>query len=53
MYGIRDITSRVLRNAYWDEFSIAIYGNIAYGQMAAAFAYRRIPSCLDADLEFR
>ena len=29
-----------------------IYGNIAYVQMASAFTYRRIPCCLDADLEF-
>ena len=38
--------------ACWGEFSIAIYGNVAYFQMAAAFVYRRIPSCLDTDLEF-
>ena len=53
MYGIRDVTSGVPRKASWGEFSIAIYGNIAYVQMAAAFACRRIPSCLDADLEFQ
>ena len=39
--------------AYWGKFSIAIHGEIAYVQTAAAFAYRRIPSCLDADLEFQ
>ena len=49
--GMRLITSRVPRKACWGEFSITIYGNIAYVQMAAAFAYRRIPSCLDADVE--
>ena len=53
MYGIHDVTSGVPRKAFWGEFSIAIYGNVAYVQTAAAFAYRRIPSCLDADLEFQ
>ena len=53
MYGIHDVTSGVPRKACWGEFSIAIYGNIAYVQMAAAFVYRRILSCLDTDLEFQ
>ena len=50
MYRICDVTSGVPRKACWGEFSIAAYGNIAYVQMAAAFAYRRIPSYLDVDL---
>ena len=49
MYRIHDVTSGVPRKAYWGEFSIAIYGNIAYIQMAAAFMYRENPSCLDTD----
>ena len=28
------------QKACWGEFSIVIYGNMAYVQMAAAFAYR-------------
>ena len=51
MYGIHDVTSGVPRKACWGEFSIAIYGNIAYVQMAAAFVYRILS--LDADLEFQ
>ena len=30
MYRIRDVTSGVPRKACWGEFSIAIYGNIAF-----------------------
>ena len=48
MYGIRGVP----QNVCWDEFSIVIYGNIAYVQMAAVFMYKRTPSCLDTDLEF-
>ena len=47
MYRIHDVTSGVPRKACWGKFSIAIYGNIAYIQMAAASPYRRIPNCLD------
>ena len=38
-------TPGMSQKACWGEFSIAIYGNIAYIQIAAAFSYRRIPSC--------
>ena len=53
MYGIRNVTFGVPQKACWGKFSIATYGNIAYVQMAAVLAYRKIPSCLDADLEFQ
>ena len=53
VHGIRDVTSGVPRKACWGEFSIGIYGNTAYVQTAAVFVYRRIPSCLDADLEIQ
>ena len=46
MYGILDVMSGVSQKACLGEFFIVIYGNIAYIQTAAAFAYRRIPSCL-------
>ena len=53
MCGIHDVTSGVPQKACWGEFSIVIYGNMAYVQMAAAFAYMGIPSCLDTNLEFQ
>ena len=37
MCGIRDVTSGVPWKACWGEFSTAIYENVAYVQMAAAF----------------
>ena len=45
--------SGVPRKACWGEVSIAMYGNITYIQIAAAFAYWTIPSYLDVDLEFQ
>ena len=54
VHGIRDVTSGVPWKACWGEFSIGIiYGKTAYVQTAAVFAYRRIPSCLDTDLEIQ
>ena len=45
----RDVTSGVPRKACWGEFSIAMCGNVAYVQTAAAFAYRGIPNSVVAD----
>ena len=50
MYGIHDVTPEVPQKACWGEFSTAIYGNVAYIQMAAAFEYR---GCLYSNLEFQ
>ena len=51
---IRDVMSGVSQMAYWGEFSIVIYGNVANVQTAAAASHAgKIPSCLDTDPEFQ
>ena len=50
--NIRDITSGVPQMASWGEFSIVIFGNMAFVQMAAASRTGEILSCLDTDPEF-
>ena len=51
--NIRDVTSGVPQKACWGEFSIVIYGNMAYVQTAAASRTGEIPSYLDTVLEFQ
>ena len=51
--NIRDVTSGVPKMACWGEFSIIIYRNMAYVQMAAASHTGEILSCLDTDPEFQ
>ena len=51
--SICDVTSGVPRKACCGKFSIAIYGNMAYVQTAAASCTGKIPSCLDTDPDFQ
>ena len=51
--NIRDVMSGVPQKACWGEFSIDIYENMAYVQMAAALRTGEIPSCLHTDPEFQ
>ena len=51
--NIRDVTSGVPQKACWGEFSIVIYGNMAYVQTDAASHTGEIPSYLDTDPEFQ
>ena len=48
--SIHDVTPGVPRKACRSEFSIVIYGNIAYVKMAVTLFAGEIPSCLDSSV---
>ena len=52
MYGIYDVMSVVSQMAYWSEFFIAIYINIATIQTAAALVQVKYMACTNPVFQY-